>query len=479
MKSVVLAFPADWAGWRQAARALAAAAVAPDKVVWSVGTPTDLLADACAAPDASPNPSPLPDPSSAFTVPRAFVDLAETVIMARDPERFALLYTLLWRIRSGEKALMHIPTDPLLARLDLLAHAVRRDIHKMRAFLRFREVTDPSGTRHVAWFEPDHHILEANAPFFVRRFATMAWSILTPERSAHWDGEHLRLGPGATRADLPDDDRFEEFWRAYYVSIFNPARLKVSAMLSEMPRKYWRNLPEARAIPDLMQSAAARATAMIDQAPTAPRQIRPAQARPEPATASPLAALAREAAACRACKLWEPATQTVFGEGPEDAAIMLLGEQPGDQEDLAGRPFVGPAGQVLDSALHAAGLDRTRLYVTNSVKHFKFVPRGKRRIHEKPTSEDIDACRFWLDRERAVLRPRLIVALGATAARALLGRGVTISRERGQPMAVGPDSQGLITIHPSFLLRLPDEDSKQREYRAFLADLRLAASLAA
>jgi uracil-DNA glycosylase family protein len=189
-----------------------------------------------------------------------------------------------------------------------------------------------------------------------------------------------------------------------------------------------------------------------------------------------LAEAAKEAAGCRACPLWKPATQTVFGEGPADAAIMLVGEQPGDVEDMAGRPFVGPAGKLLDHALLAAGLDRTTVYVTNAVKHFKFVSRGKRRLHQKPDAGEITACRFWLDLERSVVQPRLIVLLGATAARAVLGRAVTISRERGKPLPLEQGS-ALLTVHPSYVLRLPDEADKQREYQAFVSDLRLAHTL--
>jgi probable DNA metabolism protein len=466
MRAIVLAHQADWPGWRDAARSLAAANIPPEEIAWSVGAPDDLFADP-AAPPLQP---------AAFTVPRAFVDLAETVIMAADPARFALLYRLLFRIRTGERHLMELATDPDLIRAQSLAHAVRRDIHKMRAFLRFRAVEDEGETRYVAWFEPSHHILAANAPFFVRRFATMVWSILTPEASAHWTGETLHIGPGASPADVPDDDKLEEYWRAYFAAIFNPARLKISAMLSEMPRKYWRNLPEARAIPELISTAAERTKTMIAAPPTQPRPTRVRPATPQPEPANNYERLAREAATCRACPLWEPATQTVFGEGAIDAAIMLVGEQPGDQEDLEGRPFVGPAGQVLNRALADAGIERQSLYITNAVKHFKFTPRGKRRIHEKPTNQDIAACRFWLDREQSLIRPKLTVALGASAARALLGRTVTISRERGTPITLKGGAQVLITVHPSYLLRLPDEASKQREYAAFVADLRLAAA---
>ncbi len=187
-----------------------------------------------------------------------------------------------------------------------------------------------------------------------------------------------------------------------------------------------------------------------------------------------LEALREEAMGCRLCPLWKPATQTVFGEGPADARLLFVGEQPGDQEDLAGRPFVGPAGQIFDRALAEAGIERARTYVSNAVKHFKFEPRGKRRLHAKPNAGEIAACRWWIDQERAIIRPRLTVALGATAAQSLLGKAVTISRVRGQPIALPDGSQGWVTIHPSFLLRIPEADRKAVEYRRFVDDLRAA-----
>ncbi len=476
MRSVVLAHEVDWGAWRAAARALALSDVAPDDVVWSVRNVEDLFAEP--EPDAE-----TAAPAGTFTVPRALVSLAETAIQARDPERFALLYRLIWRAHRGEKHLLEMTTDPEVQRVQRLAQAVRRDTHKMQAFVRFREVAEPEGTRYVSWFEPEHYIVEANAGFFTRRFATMTWSILTPYRSVHWDGETLRFDVGASPADVPDDDRLEAYWRAYYSSIFNPARLKIGAMRSEMPQKYWRNLPEAAAIPELIRTASGRVDAMVEQPVfSAPRPARIVVSSASD-DASPLQQAAREAAECRRCPLWEPATQVVFGEGSPGARIMMVGEQPGDQEDLAGRPFVGPAGQLLDRAMAEAGLDRQTVYVTNAVKHFKFVPRGKRRIHEKPGTGEINACRFWLDRERAEVKPALTVMLGVTAARAVLGRAVTISRERGQPMPLpdgaGGNTTGFITVHPSYLLRLPDEDAKAREYAAFVEDLRRVVALAA
>ncbi len=474
--SVVLPHEVDWGGWRDAARRLALAGVPPEDVVWSVQTPDDLFA---AEPQEE---AAAPAGGATFNVPRALVEVAQTVIQAREPARFALLYRLLWRAHTGERHLLDQVTDPEVQRAQRLAQAVRRDTHKMRAFVRFREVGEPEGTRYVAWFEPDHYILEANASFFVRRFATMVWSILTPYRSAHWNGAALGFTAGASRADIPDDDRLEAYWRAYFSSIFNPARLKIGAMTSEMPRKYWRNLPEAAAIPELIRGAAARVATMVETpviSPEKPARAAAAPPAPDLLPDTKLRRAALEAAGCRACKLWEPATQTVFGEGPADARLMFVGEQPGDQEDLAGRPFVGPAGQLFNTALAEAGIDRTTAYVTNAVKHFKFEPRGKRRIHSKPDSGDIAACKFWLDLEREEVKPAITVLLGASAARAVLGRAVTISRERSRPIPLTGNSQALVTVHPSYLLRLPDEESKRREYAAFVADLRQAAALLA
>lgn len=194
-------------------------------------------------------------------------------------------------------------------------------------------------------------------------------------------------------------------------------------------------------------------------------------ARAIPATAETLDAVRAEARNCRRCALWTLGTQTVFGEGPADAAVMLVGEQPGDREDIEGRPFVGPAGLMLDRALAAAGIDRQAVYVTNAVKHFKNEPRGKKRLHKTPDAKEIEICRFWLDREIALIDPRLVVAMGGTAARALAGKAVTISRSRGRTIHWPNGRAGLVTVHPSYLLRLPDAEARHAAFDAFVADL--------
>ncbi len=444
----------DWDGWRDAARRLLAAGIDPDAIIWTVGGKAD---DLFAIENELP-----PQPRVPPRVPRSFLPLAQSAILHSDPERFALLNRLLVKV-SRYPDLMSDRADPLLRRIDLLAKAVRRDIHKMHAFVRFRELDNGDGSqRFVAWFEPDHHIVRATSGFFVRRFAQMQWSILTPELCIHWDGEALTESPGAERPDAPADDAFEQAWKTYYGAIFNPARLKIKAMLKEMPRKYWKNLPEADLIAPLVASAQARESSMVEQ-------VIPSGNR-----ARTLEALAEEAQGCRRCPLWKGTSGCVFGEGPGDAAMMIVGEQPGDEEDRGGRPFIGPAGQVLDRALSEAGIDRREVYLTNAVKHFKYVMRGKRRLHQKPDAAEIDMCRWWLDQEASLIRPRSTVMLGATAVRGITGKTGAVGkmRETALPLQHG---SGTVSWHPSYVLRLPDREAADRAYDQLVQDLRLAA----
>jgi uracil-DNA glycosylase len=184
-------------------------------------------------------------------------------------------------------------------------------------------------------------------------------------------------------------------------------------------------------------------------------------------------ALLKDARKCTRCELYKFGTQTVFGEGPLDASIMFVGEQPGDQEDIAGRPFVGPAGAIFDAALEKAGIDRSTVYVTNAVKHFKFVQKGKRRIHNKPDAGEISACRWWIEHERELIRPPVTVALGATAARSLIGKTVTIGKVRGEPLSLDDGSECWVTVHPSSLLRMPDREARHEARALFVRDLKL------
>ena len=396
-------------------------------------------------------------------------ELISLVVCHRDPERYALLYQLVWRVLNGERELLDVASDPLVHRLDLMARAVRRDLHKMHAFLRFRRVEGSEPERFVAWFEPEHFILEATAQFFIDRFRSLHWTILTPIGSLHWNRETLTFGPPACREDAPSEDSFEEGWRGYYESVFNPARVNPTAMRAEMPKKYWRNMPEAASIPGLIQTASQRVDRMIEQEATMPTKRTPERAieamwDQEPKTLKELNAIIAKAG-----PLVPGATQAVFGEGPDHADVVFVGEQPGDQEDLQGRPFVGPAGKLLTKAMGEVGIDRGQAYLTNAVKHFKFEQRGHRRIHSKPTAGEVKHYRPWLMKELELVRPKLVVALGATALLALTGKPTPITRSRGR--AKFGTYEGYVTVHPSYLLRLPDEETKQAAYEAFLADL--------
>ncbi|MEH2522132.1 MULTISPECIES: UdgX family uracil-DNA binding protein [unclassified Bradyrhizobium] len=480
MHHITLDSETDFDGWRKAARALALNNVNPSDVTWRVADDAPELFEPAAPP--------LDPPHGTFNVSARFVELAEIAILHRNPERFALLYRLLWRLRHNHD-LLDLATDPDVAEVAAMAKAVRRDEHKMHAFVRFREVGREK-SHFVAWFEPEHHIVELAAPFFARRFADMPWSILTPDVCAHWDGHAVSITPGVAKSEKPTQDRLEETWRRYYASTFNPVRLKVQAMRKEMPRKYWRNLPEASLIKPLIEGAGRTASAMTANAATEPhrppKRLEPPKESDRESDkenkmarkqADDLETLREEAADCRACHLYKHATQTVFGEGRQTARIMLVGEQPGDKEDLAGKPFVGPAGSMLDRALEEAGIDRRTVYVTNAVKHFKFVPRGKIRLHQKPNTPEIKACRQWYERELAAIKPELVVAMGATAAQSVFGKITPINKNRGHPIDLDDGTRALVTVHPSYLLRLPDAEAKEREYRRFVQDLKIAADV--
>ncbi|MBV9570887.1 MAG: UdgX family uracil-DNA binding protein [Alphaproteobacteria bacterium] len=459
---------ADGEAFRSMARCALSHAISPQELTFVVGRSPSLFA-----------PLPAPEPGYAMTAPRAYLELLQDVICHRAEDRFPLLYDVLWRLKHGEPELLSRASDPAVSKLSSYAGAVHRDIHKMHAFVRFHRRQSGSGDLYFAWFEPQHFVLRRAAPFFVDRFASMNWIIATPDGTASWDGRELAFGPALPKPEKLEDEVLGEVWQTYYRTIFNPARVNPQMMTREMPKKYWRNLPEAALIPGLVAKAQRRIETMDDMPDVPPRFAEKIalQRKPEMAPADALAALRAEAARCRACPLHRPATQTVFGEGPVDARLVFVGEQPGDSEDIAGRPFVGPAGQVFDRALSDAGIDRAGVYVTNAVKHFKFEPRGKRRIHSKPDISEVRICGSWLTQELDLLNPDLVVALGATAAHALSGRNMAVTKTRGAELKWPDGRRGLVTVHPSFLLRLPDKGAQETEYAKFVHDLKLAAFL--
>jgi uracil-DNA glycosylase len=462
--------------WRDVARRALAAGIPPDEILWN--DEAALFAEAELPPA---NDTPL-------KVSAAFVKLARSVSCHCDPRRWPLLYSILWRlVREDERSLLSIASDMEVSLATRMSKAVGREIHKMHAFVRFRKIGEsPDGReRFIAWFEPDHFIVEAATPFFRKRFANMDWSIFTPKGCAHWNGSVLSFTAGIDRDPFEQTDELEQAWLTYYRSIYNPARIKLKAMQGEMPKKFWKNLPEAELIESLIRNTRPRVTEMIDTEP------RPVLREPQvpylaklkslsiqenrpPSEATDLDEIAQLLPGCRQCPLWERATHALCGVGPQKAELMIVGEQPGDQEDLAGKPFIGPAGQLLDTALTEVGIDRSQAYVTNAVKHFKWEPRGKLRLHQKPSPGEIDACKPWLLGELSSIAPRVLILLGSTAAHSLLGPSISVTKDRGLIDAPQLAPRTILTVHPSYLLRLETQTEKVTQWKRFLDDLRHA-----
>ena len=434
--------------------------VRPEEVAWtdSTGTQPSLF------PSEAP---PAPVSSSKLKVPRRFFELARVVSHHRDAKKWPLLYSVLWRLLHDEPHLLSVHVDPEVLQLNLMRDQVARDVHHVHAFVRFRRIEREGDEWFLAWYRPDHPDLRLAAPFFAERFAEMRWAILTPDESAIWDKEQLRFAPGVERPDDESGDDLEKMWSTYYRTTFNPARLNLDLMRQEMPARFWSTLPELRDLSGVLAEAPSRLETMQRQQASSAAIVVP--------NTRDLAELRTAASRCTACPLHCGATQTVFGEGPSTARIVLVGEQPGDQEDLAGRPFVGPAGEVLRKAMEAAGLERQDVYVTNAVKHFKFVREGKRRIHQTPRMSEVVACKPWLEAELEAVRPDTILLMGATAAKSLLGSTVSVTRDAGKVFETRHAKRAMITVHPSFVLRSREPQQAEAAFQRLVADLRSVA----
>jgi probable DNA metabolism protein len=436
----------SFGAWRDAARALLQAGVAPDEVQWSTSVAADPAhRGATAAPfvrAAGARPR-----GSALAVPRALLATLACAACCRVEDRWSLLYRVLWRRQRGD-AEATSPTDPDGARLRNRVALVRAELERARTAIRFLERAPGAGApRFVGWCEPAHDILAPLARHFRERLARVTWMIATPDASVLWDGAALHhAGPPLRHARA---GRYSEApWLAYYRNAAAPLALA--------------------------GPAPACGSALAPAAPAAPEQ----PAAPEAAAAGPGPTSPDNAPAtlaqCRRCSLWEHATQPVGGMGAMPSAIMLVGEQPGDREDVAGLPFVGPAGMLLDRALAEARLGRNTVYITNAVKHFKFTPRGKRRMHKTPAQREVAACRYWLDAELASVRPTVMVALGGTALKAVLDDpGATLKELVGT--AIGHRGRWVVaTYHPAYVLRLPDPAARQQAFAALVDALRRA-----
>ncbi|MCI5066631.1 TIGR03915 family putative DNA repair protein [bacterium] len=405
-------------------------------------------------------------PIGTCVTPKRFLRLAKTVACHRDSQKWHKLYALLWRLNKGEKALLNIPSDPLVLSLLRWEKAVERDRHKMTAFVRFRERENGAL---MAFYRPEHFVVELTAPFFVKRFGCCEWTIFTPHRSVHWDGSELRYGRGQGRDPFTECDEFEELWCDYYRSIFNPSRIKIQAMKREMPRKYWSTLPEAKVIPSLIQQTQPRLHQMHKQSTVA-------AVVPEVSSLRDLnSALLR----CRACDLAfcdSRERAATPGEGRAGAEFMIIGEQPfqeqatqeqafqeqafqeqatqerGTQErtgvgSALSTQFPGTAGILLREILQLAGISEAQLYLTFAVKHpcrpvsYSSVRESSASPRQKkiarPTGFQLNCCKPWLLKEIELVNPKHILLLGSSSAQALLGRKVVVQDEYLKVYVVG------------------------------------------
>ncbi|MEK6346939.1 MAG: UdgX family uracil-DNA binding protein [Burkholderia sp.] len=474
-----------FAAWREASLQALAAALPPASIQWRLaeapGTPQQQASIDYApeSPAAAAAPATSPPRPAEVQVSKPFAALLKDAASFRDPQRWAFLYQVLWRWHHGDRSVAS-PADVDGARLYGMAKRVRRAQHDMIAYVRFRKQPGSGAVpEYVAWYEPDHDVLEWAAEHFAQRMGRASWLIATPRGAAFWDGGALHLDarhalPGEHARDT--EDEAEALWIAYYRSTFNPARLNEAALEQHMPVRFWKGLPEARLIPGMISEArsGARRLAQASGVGTLDGKAIPVEADAAQPARLPPSSLD----ACRRCELWRDATQAVAGTGPAGARILLLGEQPGDREDLSGQPFVGPAGQLLDVAIERAGLARDQLYLTNAVKHFKWEPRGKRRLHKTPAQREIEACRHWLEHELDTVRPAVIVTLGATALTALLGKTAGLRDHLGAPFAMR-GGWAVATYHPSFALRQQDDASRERVLDEMVRALAVARQLAA
>ena len=465
--------------WRDHVRELVAAGTAPNDVHWIDSLRSAHHATGGLSADGGlfgSSEAPEFTPASATSeggveaplqLPRRFVERLKTVSCFRSESMWSVAYRLLYRVAQGERDLLDDPLDPDVTAFQRMEKAIRRDAHKMHAFVRFRRIEDGEargGERFIAWYEPSHLIVERESEFFRKRFPSMDWSILSPDRCAHWDGTRVTLTEGATRDKAPTDDELEELWCAYYASIFNPARVKLKAMTAEMPKKFWHTLPETQQIPELLADVPRR---LAEMAKTSRRMAE--SAMPFVPSGAPLDELRGALQGCEGCELFKDHTRAVPGEGQEGASIALLGEQPGDTEERLGRPFAGPAGRVLDGLIEQAGLDRADLYLTNAVKHFrhevKLEPgeRGKRRIHKRPTIEHVSRCQPWVDAEMQRVRPDTLLCLGVTAARSVFGPTFRSPEASAAPEVRSSRyaKRTIVTFHPAAILRARSSERKK------------------
>ncbi|MBA4696125.1 MAG: UdgX family uracil-DNA binding protein [Legionella sp.] len=457
----------DFPNWRQQARTLLTQDIEPTLIIWN-----DINSDQHNFFDNLSSLKLNSESKQQFLIPQEFLALAETIAYHRGDDKWNKLYQALWRLTHGERHLLAISSDPLMYDLLIMQKAVHRDAHKMKAFIRFCKFQETDGGEYyLAWYKPEHLVLRMIAPFFMRRFSVMRWTIITPDETVHWDGEKLIYSEGRYLSENPTDE-LEHLWQTYYKAIFNPARIKIKAMKKEMPMRYWHNLPETKMISSLLMDAPQRVAEMMRHQ----EGFNNSAEKFLPARIDSFENLKNFAKNCQGCPLHVSATQTVFGMGNSNARLMLVGEQPGNEEDLQGLPFIGPAGQVLREVFHELSINIEEIYLTNAVKHFKFYKHLTHRTHRSPNIREINACKPWVASEIELVKPSVILCLGLTAAKALINPSFRIKHERGNfkkhlNYIIGA------TFHPSAILRANNE-VREMMLKSFKKDLQKAHYLA-
>jgi uracil-DNA glycosylase len=490
MKSVVI--DPSFASWRRLARSLLMEHVAPEDVAWRE---SGASATVFGAIDPPPPGSVDPNAPKPPKIAREFLAMLATAACFRAPDRWPFLYKALWRWTQGDRAVAS-PQDADGYRLHRMIEAVEAEENEMRRVLRFRHRDESLGPpEFISWFEPVHDLLEHAAMHFATRMGAATWMIATPHGAAFWDGALLRVDrtsepeekpldfgevSGSMNGEAVSGDAIEALWLAYYESTFTDAQENAAKMASHMPVRYWKSPPNGRVDPSLISRADPYA-----RRDRYPRNVPPEEQYTVDTNLEPINGTSLKEPpsldACKRCSLWRNATQPVPGCGPADARVMLVGEQPGEQDDREGKPFLGPAGEMLDRAIAEAGLARGSMYLTNAVKHYKWEEdrssSDDERLHSTPTQREREACRFWLEDELRRIAPKAVVALGATALKALTGHRTALSEYLGKTI----EHKGHIivpTYHPSYLLRLTDEKVRAEVFGTIVEALVFAQQIA-
>ena len=449
---IIVPLDRSWSDWRTKARQLLAEKVLPHNIHWKCEEFEFSFGEEFR----------LRPITKEFTLPREFVETAMSVSAYRDDSTWDLLYRIAWRLLYEDRKLLEITIDPEVRELMARRHSVGRDIHKMHAFVRFREIKNEEDSIFMAWHRPDHRILRLAIPFFKDRFNGMNWVIMTEDESVAWNKKELTFLPGIGKVELPPDEK-EELWKTYYSSIFNPARVKVNMMKKEMAVRYWDTMPETQLISSLLDEASNRVK-KFEEANPMMRRIE---------YNSSLSEIHETMKKCQSCGICAESHGPVPGVGPFDAKLAIIGEQPGHQEDLAQIPFIGPAGQELARALEKVQIERRDIYLSNAVKGFKWDKGSIERKHRTANSKEISACRPWLQNELNLIKPKILVCLGRLAAQSVVGKLIKLEDLRGRFFSTPLCDKTIVLPHPASILKIKDPEEQELSRQSFWREMQM------